>query len=129
MFNYIWCKKKLFTQDIEIILEEMPAEITSLRRIRGSRVVRMWMTRMIQLLIVGPRIYLKRRKNLLWRNVQRGKWSLRVAAFNLRKSMHSRWPVTVLVGISLFFSFVMTVIPPFLRTTWTKLNHLLSDMA
>ena len=37
--------------------------------------------------------------------------------------MHIRHPVTVRCGISSFFSFIITVMPPFLGTTWTGLTH------
>ncbi|KAJ0934730.1 hypothetical protein HanRHA438_Chr03g0110831 [Helianthus annuus] len=42
--------------------------------------------------------------------------------------MQTLHPVSVLVGMSSFFSLVTTVIPPFFGTTWTGLTHGLSKM-
>ena len=41
--------------------------------------------------------------------------------------MHMRQLVIVRVGINSFFSFVITVTPDFLGTTWVGLTHLLSE--
>ena len=42
---------------------------------------------------------------------------------------HTLHPVTVLIGINSFFSFLITVNPPFLGTTWTGLTQELCDIA
>ena len=42
--------------------------------------------------------------------------------------MNTLHPVTVLVGINSFFSFLITVNPPFLGTTWTGLTQELSEI-
>jgi len=42
--------------------------------------------------------------------------------------MHILQPIIVLEGITSFFSFLMTIIPPFLGTTYTRLIHELSDI-
>jgi hypothetical protein len=41
--------------------------------------------------------------------------------------MHIRQPVMVLVGINSFFSFVTTVTPDFLGTTWDASQELIED--
>ena len=43
--------------------------------------------------------------------------------------MQTLYPITVLVGINSFFSFMITVKPPLFETTWIGLTQVLFDMA